>query len=858
MKAIYQIVIVALGILTTKELSAQDFITLWKPSSGEITIPVTEAYAFNYDIEWYKYGTSPALLGDSSGVVGDLTISGLNDNDTIEIRISGIFPTIAMMGSLSANQLRLIDVKQWGNIQWLSFYGAFYNCANVNFSAADKPLLSQVTSMEQMFDGATQFNSNISDWDVSTIIEMDYMFSSAEAFNQNIGNWDVSHVTNMEGMFLQAIAFNQDIGNWDVGQVDVMGYMFKGAESFNGNIRNWDVSHVGNMTNMFKGATQFNSDIGNWDVSSVQEMSNILTDAISFNHSLEDWDLANIDYYTPIISLDNSGISCYNYSRTLHGWAINPYTSTSITLDATNLSYSPDLSTNIDRDILMISNGWTISGDATGSCSGAVSTDFITVWKTDNSGVTQNNQIILPLVGEYDYTFARIDPLDFNDTIPGYSGYGRYNDMTTLYFDTAGVYRITITPFDSLNPPLHRISFNNGGDKNKLLYIEQWGNYINWSSFENAFYGCTNLDVTATDIPKLTNVTNTSYAFAETGLSTLPNFNLWDLSNVTNMSYMFKGVSGFMPDMGNWDVSNVSDMSGMFAGATDFNQNISGWDVSNVINMSHMFDGASSFEQDLSGWDVSNVTDMSFMFKGASGLTNIGPAEGEYHSKANGVDNWDVGQVTNMEGMFANAISFNGDIGNWDVGQVTSMTDMFSGAISFNGDLGNWDVGQLTANGISGSNDISFANSGMSCGNYSLTLQGWANQSNTPLNIVVDATGMNYSPDITADRNSLINDNSWTFNGDNEDSNCFLSIEKLTTSSFIIYPNPTQDQFTITGLSGNETIQLVDMTGRVLQTVKSQNNTSESIEVSQLANGVYNLVISTENGQKIIQKLIKQ
>ena len=46
---------------------------------------------------------------------------------------------------------------------------------------------------------------------------------------------------------------------------------------------------------------------------------------------------------------------------------------------------------------------------------------------------------------------------------------------------------------------------------------------------------------------------------------------------------------------------------------SSFNQDLSAWDVSNVTNMSFMF-SRNPFNQDLSAWDVSNVTDMSFMF----------------------------------------------------------------------------------------------------------------------------------------------------------------------------------------------------------------------------------------------------
>ena len=55
--------------------------------------------------------------------------------------------------------------------------------------------------MFAMFDGASDFNQDLSPWDVSNVTSIHWMFRGASSFDGDISTWDVSNVTNVELMF---------------------------------------------------------------------------------------------------------------------------------------------------------------------------------------------------------------------------------------------------------------------------------------------------------------------------------------------------------------------------------------------------------------------------------------------------------------------------------------------------------------------------------------------------------------------------------------------------------------------------------------------------------------------------------
>ena len=74
----------------------------------------------------------------------------------------------------------------------------------------------------------SNFDNNLSKWNVSKVMRMPGMFSAA-IFNHDISRWDVSNVRNMIQMFYDS-DFNQDISNWKISKDCETKFMFNGCK----------------------------------------------------------------------------------------------------------------------------------------------------------------------------------------------------------------------------------------------------------------------------------------------------------------------------------------------------------------------------------------------------------------------------------------------------------------------------------------------------------------------------------------------------------------------------------------------------------------------------------------------------
>ncbi|MCJ8315324.1 MAG: BspA family leucine-rich repeat surface protein, partial [Pseudomonadales bacterium] len=316
---------------------------------------------------------------------------------------------------------------------------------------------------------------------------------------------------------------------------------------------------------------------------------------------------------------------------------------------------------------------------------------FVTTWKTD--AVQLSKKITLQVNEDFFYNYN----VDWGD---GQTDQAVHTEISHTYAEV-GTYTVSI---DGVYPQLY---FRHSSDAKKLLSVEQWGSQ-RWVSMHQAFLGCSNLVVNATDQPNLLQVKDMSSMF-ENATNFNQDINHWDVSFVEDMSSMFKGASNYNQTLNNWDVSSVRDMSDMFAQASNFDQSLNNWNVSLVQDMSDMFHNASKFNQALNNWDVSAVTDMTYMFGSAivfdqeintwdvSSVNSMFLMFNGANEFNQALNNWDVKNVTTMFGMFQFAGKFNQDINSWDVSSVTDMQYLFMLASSFNQELNDWDLSSATA-----------------------------------------------------------------------------------------------------------------------------------------------------------------
>ena len=298
-------------------------------------------------------------------------------------------------------------------------------------------------------------------------------------------------------------------------------------------------------------------------------------------------------------------------------------------------------------------------------------------------------------------------PYDQNGSYTGYiiteSGtFLNSYDNRFLTFSNIGDHEVTITGL------INGFYYSNSSDAIDLVEIKSFGRLIVTT---DSFYGCVNLNITATDTPVLSTAFMSS-VFRDCSILMFNNtINEWDMSNTEVMPSMFYGAEMFNQPLNDWDTSNVTNMFSVFREAMIFNQPLNNWDTSNVSSFGSMFWDAVDFNQNIDSWQTDSMENISSMFRGATSFNQP-------------VNSWDTSNVTNMFAVFRDATSFNQPLNNWNFNSVTNMNNFMLGKTFNDYDASNYDLLLATLNGVNGLIFANMSNVNINMGTIKYTASG--------------------------------------------------------------------------------------------------------------------------------------
>ena len=222
-------------IEANKPLWGKEFTVALTSGSNSQTLTVTNATT---DI---VYTAAPICTGtlsaSASGFPSGVTLAFGNNVATISgsanatgtfnytVTISGASTSQVVTGTITVNSAATTN-----NSGSISFINGTCQCPNA--TAGDTDVINGVTyaAVDNSTIAGQIANSNVN-LCTTLVTSMQNLFSGKANFNSDIGFWDTSNVTNMDRMFENASSFNQDISGWCVSNInsEPINFLFSSA-----------------------------------------------------------------------------------------------------------------------------------------------------------------------------------------------------------------------------------------------------------------------------------------------------------------------------------------------------------------------------------------------------------------------------------------------------------------------------------------------------------------------------------------------------------------------------------------------------------------------------------------------------
>ncbi|PMD72240.1 BspA family leucine-rich repeat surface protein [Companilactobacillus nuruki] len=461
----------------------------------------------------------------------------------------------------------------------------------------------------------------------------------------DVTNLNVSNATGLQAFFKNDSNLTEidGLNTWNISKCTNISWLFYGDSLLTTmDISGFDTSNVTDMSYTLSGLnlTKIGSNqITNWDVSKVNTMGYLFYNTIFDSLNLSNWDFSSVTTMPGMFSGDDN----LDKVKNLADWDTSKVTNMSAMFSHTkedNLSFLENWDVSNVKDMSYMFSG---NSNLTGL--------DISNWNTtslSNAGYMFYNS---PLLNE--------------DNLKGYQNLVT-NKTTNMegMFSFTGFKTIDLSKYDTSNVTSLSYLFN--GDKSLKKII---GNFKTGSvtSMDYAFRNTNLSDLSEFNLADwdTSKVKSMSYTFSNTGIPDFSFLKSWKTGSLTNMNTTFSGItSATTIPLQDWDVSKVTSFSNTFSNAKTLTSlPIGSWDTASAKSMSNMFTNDGSISSlDVSSWNTSNVTDFNSIFSSMTNLQTLDLSNFDTTKAAATADAIDatttkVTKATNVDNIFANDTS---------------------------------------------------------------------------------------------------------------------------------------------------------------------------------------------------------
>ena len=398
------------------------------------------------------------------------------------------------------------DVSFTGNC-----YNLFYNFTNCTSMELGNVNTDALNNMYCMFWGCSSLTTlDLSGWNTANVTNMSNMFIRSTSLQSlNLSGWNTANVTNMSDMFRECSGLQSlDLSGWNTANVTDMSWMFRQCSSLQSlSLSGWNTANVTNMYQMFQQCSSLQSlSLSGWNTANVTQMSGMFQQCSSLQSlDLTGWSTSNVEDMSYMFrgcsglqSLDLTGWSTSNVenmsymfrgcsglqSLDLTGWNTSNVEDMSYMFDGCSSLQSLDLT------------GWSTSNVEYMSgmfygCSGLTTIYAGEGWNTDNVwDMSDMFEDCTSLVGgmgtTYDayHTDGEYARIDGGSERPGYFT-GRFTKEIAGYEDNESGWYLIASPLAADIAPTAVTNMTN--ETFDLYYFDQTGgnNGKEWKNWKN-------------------------------------------------------------------------------------------------------------------------------------------------------------------------------------------------------------------------------------------------------------------------------------------------------------------------------------------------------------------------------------